>query len=187
MRFPTFYTNSLILVVFLVCSSQASSAPVHKRGRTEFAFSVDASGFYGFTDKYDVFFGVPVSSINHAAAGGRVGIEGVNHDQFGFRLLAGYQHVFYSDIGISEITKNHLTADLFFEYFFFKIVEKYDPYVFLGPSILFSKSGKQGYATVGGGVRRFINDSWSWRLEPAVGTDFSGVRFQLSLGVSHHF
>ncbi len=187
MNFKTILIRLLIMCLAYLPSALAfQEENVKKRGRYEFAFLTNANTAYGFTDKYDVHFDVPASDIKLASFGGSLGIEGVNADHFGFRLLSGYQRVFYSDIGFQQIEKNYLTVDLLFEYFFIKDVFKIDPYVFAGPHVLASESGVQGYLMVGVGARRFINDIWSLHVDPAITTDFSGVGFQLSAGVTYH-
>lgn len=156
-------------------------------GRNRLSIALDANIYYAFTDKYDVLFDVAVTDIKHAGSGGRFGIEATNRDGFALRLLAGYQRIFYTDIGFQEIAKNQLILNLLFEYYFRKDFKKWDPYVFVGPTVLVSQSGKQGFLTTGLGVRYFLSENWSFRMEPAISTDFTGLRIQTNLGFNYHF
>lgn len=178
---------------FLACFFLSCLLPVHaafswqkNRGRNELYFSWDGTAVYAFTDNHNIYFDGPVADIDYAAAGGRFGIGGTNDDQFGFRVLGGYQRLFFADPGIREIKKSYYLADVILEYFFRKKVKKFDPYVFAGPSFVVSSSGVQEHASLGIGFRKFSSDSFSWRFEPVVSTDFDGLRFQLNMGISWH-
>ena len=159
----------------------------HQRGRNEFSLSLDANHFYGFTDNYQLFYTIPTTNINHMGYGVRFGLEGVLHNGFGVRLLAGCQRIFYADQGAQQINKNYLTLEMPFSYYFRKNMKKFDPYVSVGPTVIISTSGQQGFLAVGFGIRHFFNDNWSARIEPVLLTDFDGIRVQLHAGLGLHF
>lgn len=158
-------------------------------GRNEWILSLDADGFYGFTDRSDVYFDVNVQDIRHAGFGGRIGIEGQFPYHFSVRLRAGYQRMIYSDIGIDQIEKNYFLAETLLSYYFYPptLPNRWDPYLTVGPTMLLSKSGSQGYVTAGLGTRYFFSKDWSLRIETLAMTDFSGARPSLVLGFNRHF
>ena len=166
----------------------ADDPALHTRGRHEFSFMMDIFGMAGMkSEKYDVFFDVPTSDLKNAGYGGRLGIEGIMKKRFGFRLSTGYQRSFYSNIGIQQIKKNYITSDLLFMFHPKEALNRWDWYLMAGPNVLVSKSGVQGYLTTGGGARYFFNDQWSFKIEPAVVTDFSGVWGKMASGFNYHF
>ncbi|MBI4411326.1 MAG: hypothetical protein HY541_02445 [Deltaproteobacteria bacterium] len=165
-----------------------SAHPVFSREREGFALSFDAFSTVGFkSDRFDVYFDIPATDLTNAGVGTRIGIEGVQKYGFGVKFLAGYQRVFYSNVGIGQIKKNYFTTDLLFTWHVPKTVKKWDWYLMAGPSFLASSSGVQGYLATGGGLSRFIGHRWSFKVEPSVVTDFSGVWSKLAAGVNYHF
>lgn len=158
------------------------------RGRNGFSLSLDGFSTAGFrSDRYSVYFDTAVENIGNAGVGARVGIEGVQKDGFGVKFLAGYQRVFYSNIGIDQINKNYFTTDLLFTWHVPKKVNKWDWHVMAGPNFLVSSTDTQGYLTSGGGACYYFGDHWSVKVEPSVVTDFSGVWGKLAAGVDYHF
>jgi len=157
------------------------------RGRNEFSLNLDSSLFYGHTDRYRAFYTIPATDIDHMGYAVRLGVEGVLQNGFGFRLISGYQRMFYADQGIQQINQSYLELDMVFSYYFKKDVRKFDPYIFIGPTVLFSTSNQLGLLNFGIGMRHFFNDKWSFRIEPAFLTEFDGIRAQLNLGINYHF
>lgn len=178
----------VMLVTFLLDTGFVCAEQTNSRGRNELAIEFDAGLSYGGgTDRFDVYFDVPVAGLSTASFFGRFGFEAVTHNGFSARLLAGYDHVFYSSIGIQQIYHSYFTTDLLFSYYFKKQVKHWDPYVVVGPKMRIGNSGAQGYMNVGAGIRYFLNDTWSLRFEPVALTDFDGVWGQASAGVGLHF
>lgn len=157
------------------------------RGRNLWSLTFDTGAFYGFTDKERLFFTVPVNDIQQAGASAMLGLEGNLPGHFSVRMRAGFQRLFYSNIGIQQIQKNFLVGDLLFSYYFVNHVNRWDPYFTVGPSLIWGDLAYQVYLTTGFGTRYFFNDNWSLRIEPLVVTEFKGLRTQLNLGVSYHF
>lgn len=157
------------------------------RGRGEWNITIFGGITYGVTDDGDVYFDPAVTDLKIASASGKLALEGVFPSGLGLRLQGGYQHNFYTNIGLSQIKKSYALAEFFAEYFFLKNISHWDPYLFAGTSILFSSSGYQPRLAGGMGVRYFFSDAISLRLEPVVLTDFEGIQGEVNLGIGFHF
>lgn len=175
---------SILVIVILV----SFSVQAKNRGRNQFILSADGTWIYGFSDRTDVFFNpTGVTDLKYSAFGARLGVEGITENGFSAKLMGGYHRLFYSSTGVAQAKKNFGFGALLFGFHPLKNINRWDPYVFAGPQIWFSKSGTQGYANAGVGVKYFINDRWSVRLEPSVLTDFRGASVQVATGANFHF
>lgn len=178
----------LSLILSGTVSAEYDESEPQKRGRNELSLVLDGGvNFGGGTDRFDLFFEIPATDIKTAGLSGRFGFEGVTRAGFSARLLVGYEHIFYSSIGIGQILHSYFTTDILFSYYPKKTVHRWDPYVTAGPKMRVGKSGAQGYVNVGGGVRYFFSDRWSMRIEPVLLTDFDGVWGEMHVGAGFHF
>lgn len=186
--FLSVFIMALMLVNTAFAEYYDEEPEPQKRGRNELSLVFDGGANYGGgTDKFGLFFAISTTDIKTSGMIGRFGFEGVTRAGFSARLLVGYEHIFYSSIGIGQIIHSYFTTDILFSYYPKKEVRRWDPYVTAGPKIRVGKSGAQGYVNVGGGVRYFFNDRWSLRLEPVAFTDFDGVWGEMHVGAGFHF
>ena len=95
----------LCLVTLFLFSFQAQAADKFRYPPLKFSLTLDAHKFYGFFDKSDVFFPIDTSDIKHAGYGGNIGLELRQSKGLGVHILAGYQRIWYTDIGIAEVEK----------------------------------------------------------------------------------
>ena len=163
--------------------AQAVQAPL---GRSNFSFGWNANAVLGTTDRYDVYFDVPVSNIKNGLYGGSFEITGISQNRMGMTLRGGYQRLFYTSIGLVQSAKNFYASDVLFSYAFAKTVKRWDPYFTVGPGIIYSKSGVQAFAKAGFGTRYFLGRHWSLNFAPLAVTDFSGIRGEAVVGLNLH-
>lgn len=157
------------------------------RGRGEVSLNLLGGITTIMTDDSDVYFDPAVTDLKLAAGFGKLALEGVFPGGFGLRIQGGYEHNFYTSIGLARIKKSYGLVEGFLEYYFLDSVSRWDPYVYAGPSLIFSSTGYQLRLAGGVGVRYFFNDQWSMRLEPMVLTDFEGVQGAMQVGIGLSF
>jgi hypothetical protein len=166
--------------------SRLSYAADHPRGRHDLSIIVQEMGFIGWTNRENLFFDVPAGDITNSMLGARIGLEGVAQ-HMGIKLLAGYQRLFYSSIGIEESNKNLIAFDILGTYSFRETPRRFDPYVIGGVSILVSGIDQQAYVNAGVGSRFFLSDNWSLSLEAIGMTELEGYWGGLTFGWAYHF
>lgn len=158
----------------------------HPRGRHDLSIILQESGFFGWTDRENLFFDVPADDITNSMLGARIGLEGVA-GHAGIKLLTGYQRLFYSSVGIEESRKNLIAFDILGTYSFRETIRRFDPYIVGGVSLLVSTINQQAYLNAGVGSRFFLNDNWSLSLEATGMTELSGYWGGLTFGWAYHF
>ena len=188
------FRKIILLIIFSILplqsfasGSYADSFTIQARYPFDIIFTVDADKFYGYFDRQDVFFDSAASDIKHAGYGGNLGLELIQAKGFGVHFLAGYQRLWYTDIGFAQVAKNYLSAAILFSHYFTSTSSKWSPFVKLGPVVLISEAGNQGYLQGAIGVRYMFGENWSYKIELSPRTDFTGIRGQLGFGLNYHF
>jgi hypothetical protein len=134
-----------------------------------------------------VYFDPPAAGVDVATYGGKFGVELAFAKHLGLRLQGGYERIYYSDIGIGQIQKNQFVAEVIGSYYF-DGSGGWQPFLSIGPGMLFSASGHQARLLVGGGVRHFFGSGkFFLHLEPRVVSDFKGAGGEIDAGVGMRF
>lgn len=166
---------------------RSDTAYYFRKGRFTWSTTLDLGTFYTQTDRSDPYFSVSTGGIKNLGSNVKLGLEGISYHGLGWKTRIGYERLYYSNIGIEQARKNYIVAETFFTFYPLNKVKKWDPYLLIGPSVIFSSSGKQGMLALGAGIKRFWNINWSWHIEPIVYIETSGVRPSFQAGINYHF